>query len=152
MILDLNHVGLSVRSLNRSIAFYRDLFGMEVILNVPFDGPRYEAIMGLSGVRGRAAVLQRKGWNLQVELFEFEFPAPAPANPQRPVCDHGITHFCISVTHLEDEYVRLKAAGVVFHSEPVHTERSVLVYGRDPDGNVFELLERKGAAATFYGA
>lgn len=141
MICDLIHVGLSVRSLSRSIAFYRDLFGMEVILDVPFDGPRYEALMGLSGVRGRAALLQRKG--LELELFEFDFPPPAPANPQRPVCDHGITHFCIGVTDLQSEYLRLKAAGVVFHSEPVHTGRSGLVYGRDPDGNVFELLERR---------
>lgn len=142
MIQELNHVGLSVTSLERAVAFYRDLLGMEVVIAAPFGGERYETITGLKGTKGRAALLELKGTGLRVELFEFDYPAPAALDPRRPVCDRGITHFCIGVTDIESEYSRLKAAGVHFHSAPYRSPTSTAVYGRDPDGNVFELLEK----------
>lgn len=145
MITELNHVGLSVSNLERSLAFYRDVLGMEVVIQAPFEGGRYEIITGLTGAKGRAVLLQLKGTSLQVELFEFSHPKPKPADPQRPVCDHGITHFCMSVKDIESEYQRLKAANVAFHCPPQVSATSKVTYGRDPDGNVFELLERLSA-------
>jgi glyoxylase I family protein len=47
----------------------------------------------------------------------------------------------LHVRDLIGEYERLKAAGVVFNSEPVKRKTHSAVYGRDPDGNVFEMLE-----------
>lgn len=140
MITEMNHVGVSVSSLDRSVAFYRDIMGMELTLQKTFGGELYEAILGLKGASGRMAVL--KAGSLRVELFEFAFPAPRPADPQRPVCDHGISHFCAEVTDIEATYERMKAAGVRFHCPPVSAFGVKATYGRDPDGNVFELLER----------
>ena len=42
---------------------------------------------------------------------------------------------------LPAEYDRLKAAGMRFNSEPKSIDPIRCVYGRDPDGNVIELLE-----------
>ena len=39
------------------------------------------------------------------------------------------------------EYDRLVAAGMRFHCLPVTMGRQRATYGRDPDGNVVELLE-----------
>lgn len=140
MIKGMNHVGISVSSLDRSIEFYRDLLGMKVVVRSMFGGDKYEAVLGLKGARGEAALL-RLG-DIQVELFQFESPAPKPGNRTRPVCDHGITHFCLQVTDLRGEYERLSAAGVVFHCPPQEfVGNAITTYGRDPDGNVFELLE-----------
>lgn len=36
-----------------------------------------------------------------VELFEFLSPAPRAGDPERPVCDHGITHICFDVRDLD---------------------------------------------------
>lgn len=143
MIKGMNHVGISVSNLDRSLAFYRDVLGMEVVIAAPFGGEKYEKVLDLEGTRGRAALLQLKGTEMRVELFEFDSPTPRPVDPVRPVCDHGITHFALSVEDIHSEYRRLLAAGVPFHCPPVmFSPIAWATYARDPDGNVFELLER----------
>lgn len=140
MITGVNHVGISVASLDRSIGFYRDLFGMEVVVEDTFQGERYDAILALLGTAGRVALL-RKG-SLQLELFEFKHPTPHHKDPRYPVSDHGISHFCIEVADLDGFYSKLSAAGVYFHCPPIDFKGiAKATYGRDPDGNVFELLE-----------
>ena len=145
MIRGIEHVGLSVSSMDRAVEFYRNAFGMELVSRSRFCEGSYEyakkmAILGLKDASGESALL-RLG-DMQIELFEFASPQPKLAEPNRPVCDHGISHFCLQVADMQEEYARLKAAGVVFHCEPQHFPGQALVtYGRDPDGNVFELLE-----------
>jgi catechol 2,3-dioxygenase-like lactoylglutathione lyase family enzyme len=141
MIKGMNHVGISVASLDRSIAFYRDVLGMRVMVEAPFDGEQYEKILALKGAKGRAVLL--RVCDMQIELFEFSCPLPKRADPNYPVCNHGISHFCIEVTEIEREYERMKAAGVSFHCAPIEFfGKAKAAYGRDPDGNVFELWER----------
>lgn len=144
MLLSMNHVGISVSNLERSIAFYQSAFGMKRVIQAPFDGEQYERVLGLDQVRGEVALLRSDDTGFQIELFEFAHPQPRPSDSFRPVCDHGITHFCIEVKDIESEYERLRLAGATFHCEPVKFPRSGnrATYGRDPDGNVFELLER----------
>ncbi len=80
--------------------------------------------------------------SLKLELFEFANPSPACKDPNHSIGDRGISHFGIEVTAIEATYERLVAAGVRFHC-PVETFPGGVkaTYGRDPDGNVFELLE-----------
>jgi len=147
MIKGLEHVGISVANLERSIQFYRDLLGMHVVEQDGFQGELYERILALSGAKGKVALL--KTTNMQIELFEFERPQPKPGDPERPVCDQGITHFCIEVTDIDAVYARLKAAGVPFHCPPLRFPgEAAATYGRDPDGNVFELLQLGPPAGT----
>jgi len=145
MIKSINHVGVSVSDLERSMRFYRDLLGMEVVVSTTFSGDLYSRILALEGATGKVALL--KAANMQVELFEFARPTPQPGDPQRPVCDHGITHFCIEVADIDSEYARLAAAGVPFHCPPLNFfGKAKATYGRDPDGNVFEMLQMTGAS------
>lgn len=141
MIKAMNHVGVSVANLDRSIKFYCDVLGMEVVRERDFAGDQYEKILGLKCPKGKLALLQ--AGSMRIELFEFSHPSPKSGDSVRPVCDHGITHFCIEVSDIDQEYERLKSAGVYFHCEPIDFSGMVkATYGRDPDGNVFELLER----------
>ena len=147
MIKGINHIGISVSNLDRSIKFYKDLLGMEVAVRRVFEGEQYERLLALPGTRGTVALLKSR--NAQIELFEFTHPAPKPGDPDRPVCDHGITHICVEVADIEGEYYRLKDAGVAFHCDPLgFFGVAKAIYGRDPDGNVFELLEFSDAAPT----
>jgi catechol 2,3-dioxygenase-like lactoylglutathione lyase family enzyme len=146
MTVKLEHVGISVSDLNQSIVFYSLGFGLTVTEQAEFGGSKYEAILALRGASGRVAVLRTD--HLQIELFEFATPLGRPADRARPVCDHGITHFCVQVIDIDHYYKRLSAAGAVFHSPPLEFENSLrATYGRDPDGNVFELLEVIGGQA-----
>lgn len=140
MMQKMNHIGISVANLDRSLEFYRDLLGMEVVVQKTFAGELYETIMALEGSTGKVALL--KAAEMQVELFEFTHPSPKAGDADRPVCDHGITHFCLEVADIEREYERLKTAGVRFHCPPLDFwGKAKATYGRDPDGNVFELLQ-----------
>lgn len=137
-----NHVGISVSDIERSIAFYRDMFGMEQLCDVfPFGGEQFDAIMDIEGVQGRMCMIGRN--NLQLELFEFSNPAPKAKDPEYPVSDRGYSHFGIDVDDIEETYDRLKAAGARIHS-PITTFMGggmKAIYARDPDGNVFEVME-----------
>jgi catechol 2,3-dioxygenase-like lactoylglutathione lyase family enzyme len=140
MIKGLNHVGISVSNLGKAIEFYTRNFDMELLTSFPFSGPSYSQVMGLEDAQGSMAVV-RKG-TLMLELFEFTKPTPAPKDASHPVSDRGLMHFGIDVEDIEGTYKRLVAAGVRFHC-PVTTFPSGMkaTYGRDLDGNVFELLE-----------
>lgn len=138
----MNHVGISVSDIDRSIAFYRDMFGMDQACEVfPFGGEQFSSVMGLSNASGRMCMIT--GGDVSLELFEFAAPRPQTQDPSYPVADHGISHFGFEVEDVEEVYNRLAAAGVVFHC-PVTTFSSGMkaTYGRDPDGNVFEIMER----------
>lgn len=142
MLKGFHHVGVSVADIDRSIAFYRDLLGMEQACPVfSFAGPQYAQIMDLAEPEGRMCVMAKAG--VQLELFEFARPEPAPQAPDRPVCDRGLTHFGVEVDDIEAAYARLSAAGVRFHAPVLQFPGGMkALYARDPDGNVFELLER----------
>lgn len=139
--MQFNHVGISVSSLDRSVGFYRDVMEMDVVAPpFPLGGEEVEQVTGLRDLKVQVAVVS-KG-NLMLELFEFENPVPQKQDPRYPVNNHGITHFGITVDDIDAMWERLTRLGVHFHS-PVRQFPGGIraAYGRDPDGNVFELLE-----------
>ena len=141
MIRHIHHTGLSTPDLDRSIRFYRDLFGFEVLsrFTMPPGSPGMDEMLALPGV-GFSAALLRLGPTM-IEVFQFSDPEPVRAPERRRVCDHGLTHLCFQVDDVKAEYERLSAAGMVFHCAPQSGEGAAYVYGRDPDGNAIELIE-----------
>jgi catechol 2,3-dioxygenase-like lactoylglutathione lyase family enzyme len=139
--MQFHHVGISVSSLEQSIAFYRDIMEMDLIAApFPLSGEEVEAVTALNNLKVQVCVLT-KG-NLMLEVFEFENPAPKPQDPRYSVANHGITHFGVSVEDIDATWSKLTERGVQFHSSVRQFPSGVrAAYGRDPDGNVFELLE-----------
>jgi catechol 2,3-dioxygenase-like lactoylglutathione lyase family enzyme len=142
MIRGIHHTAISTGDFDRMLHFYRELLGFELV----FEGAWPEGtevadrITALAGSSARQAML-RTG-NAFFELFEYASPTPRAGDPDRPVCDHGITHLCLDVSDVDAEYERLKAAGMRFHCPPQQLGPDVrTTYGRDPDGNVVELQE-----------
>ena len=79
--------------------------------------------------------------NILIEIWQYV----NPKTPDQPVDasfeKFGYTHICFEVDDTLAEYERLTRLGVEFISEPLQTESAVVVFGRDPDGNLFELLQ-----------
>lgn len=146
MILGVNHVALSVPNMDQALAFYCDLLGFRKLSEAGWTAGTESADRILAVENTSARVCHIGMPNLLMELFEFGNCKPEAQNPRRPVVDHGITHICLAVTDLDDEYARLRAAGMEFHSAP--TEVGIpdvrTVYGRDPFGNVVEFEEAQG--------
>jgi catechol 2,3-dioxygenase-like lactoylglutathione lyase family enzyme len=146
MIRGIHHTAISTSDLERSLRFYRDLLGFEQVFESEWDRGT-EAADKITGLKDSAArLVMLKAGNACIELFEYSSPRARPSEPTRPACDHGITHLCLDVRDIQAEYDRLRAAGMVFHCPPQHLGNVSATYGRDPDGNIVELLEVKDAS------
>lgn len=141
MIHGINHVAISTENLERLVSFYVNLLGFEEVfkLNWEVGDEKLDSITGLKDSSARIVML--KCGNACVEIFEYITPTPKSSDQGRPVCDHGITHICLQVTDLQSEHERLSRAGMNFHCSPQEVGDLGVTYGRDPDGNVIELLE-----------
>jgi catechol 2,3-dioxygenase-like lactoylglutathione lyase family enzyme len=130
----IHHVAISTADAERLLAFYRDQLGFELVFDQtwPAGTEVADAITGLDGSAARQLLLRSE--NAYLELFEYASPPPKAGDPERPVCDHGITHLCLDVTDLDGEYERLREAGMTFHCAPQDLGFGVrTTYGRDPD-------------------
>ena len=117
----IDHIVLTVHDLDRTIAFYSRVLGMEP---VTFAGGR------------RGLAFGRQKLNLHQAGREFEPKALAPAPGAIDLC-------FISETPLADVIAKLKAEGVVIIEGPVDKTGALgpmkSVYFRDPDGNLIEV-------------
>jgi catechol 2,3-dioxygenase-like lactoylglutathione lyase family enzyme len=138
-----HHVGLTVSSLDRSLAFYRDAVGLEVVLEQEKEGGYLSAITGYPRAHVRMAQLQGYGGS-RIELFEYLEPRGRAASHEP--ADVGITHVCLLVDHIHDALRRLVEAGAEPLSDPVRIDTGANaggwgLYVRDPDGIVLELFQ-----------
>lgn len=141
-ILGFHHVGISTADLDRSVAFYCDLFGFQKVFDFQWSPgvAAFDRMMALRGTAARVAML-RTGSSF-LEIFEFAVPRPPPQDPNQPVSDYGFNHICIAVDDAAAECRRLETLGLRLHCSPIKSELPVTgTYGRDPDGNVIEILE-----------
>jgi len=142
MFVGIHHTALSTPDLDRLVRFYQELFGFELEFDFPWDesNEAFRRTHAVAESAGRVVMIRRGDHRL--EIFEYRKPEPRPDHAERANADLGISHFCFQVTDLEKEYARLAAGGMVFQSPPVEQTPTVAnCYGRDPDGNLIELIE-----------
>lgn len=141
MIRGLHHIAISTPNLNRLLGFYRDLLGFQEVSRTswPKGSTQVDQVLGLRDSAATTVMLKTE--NLCMELFEFDAPAAPPADAERPVHHYGLTHVCLDVTDIDGVYKRMLDAGVRFHCPPQDFGSIKATYGRDPDGNVFEIQE-----------
>lgn len=141
-----SHFGIHVSDLDRSIAFYRDLLGLEQIAHWVRDQPYIQELVGYPGVELHVAVFRFPGSESFLEVLEYrnvekQAVDASNANP-------GTAHFCVYVPDLDALHARLVANGVSFVSgvkSPTVGPNSgaKVVYLIDPDGIRIELLETR---------
>ncbi|MCC6223089.1 MAG: VOC family protein [Thermoleophilia bacterium] len=143
MIVGFHHVALTVSDIERSLPFYRDLFGLEVISDREVEGDYVERITGVPGAHVRLVHLS--GHGALVELVSYL--RPAGARRARALPDAGSAHLCFVSDDLEAETARLRERGVPLLSEGIVTTTSGPnlggrgIYVSDPDGNAVEVVE-----------
>ena len=139
-----SHFGIHVADIDRSVRFYGDLLGLEVVARWVRDQEYLQELVGYPGVELHVAVFRLPGPDAFLEILEYrnvESHAVDPAN-----ANPGTAHFCLYVTDLEGLYARLLAEGVRFisavKSPDIGPNRGgKAVYMLDPDGIRVELLE-----------
>jgi catechol 2,3-dioxygenase-like lactoylglutathione lyase family enzyme len=146
MILGVHHPALAVPSMQQALDFYCGVLGFKEVMTAALPSG-IEPINTAFGVpdAGCKVRMIRKG-NSCIELFEFN--AGQPGDPKRPVTLGGITHFALASDDVAVDYEHLRANGVSFNAPLFGAAPSRFAYGRDPFGNVIELLEHAPNAPT----
>jgi glyoxylase I family protein len=141
MIRGVHHTSFSTNNFDAMVHFYRDLIGFEHAASINWDEGT-EAADRVVGLKDSAVThaLLRAG-NTFIEIFHYRNPRGADAEANRPACDVGLKHVCLDVVDIEVEYARLVSAGIKFNCPPVQFRGLKCTYGRDPDGNIFEIQE-----------
>jgi len=119
----LNHAVLFVSDLERSITFYRDVFGLELIAR--------EA-------RLNAAFLRAKGSSNHHDVGLFGLGPQAPPAPRGTTGLYHLAWQVDTIEELADAKATLLAAGAFAGASSHGATKSL--YGADPDGNQFEVM------------
>lgn len=139
-------VSMTVRSLERSVEFYRGVLGFEMAGQREAEGEAWEQLLGVFPVRMRIARL-RLGQE-EIELMEFVTPRGRPFDEGSRSNDRWFQHLAIVVSDMDAAYDRVAKAGVEHVSPrpqtlPVSNAAAGGIrafYFRDPDGHALELI------------
>jgi glyoxylase I family protein len=141
------HIGITVRDMDKALAFYRDVLGMEQLGEATFSGEEASRLTRPPGTVLRA-VYMRGGKGIKVpplELLHFVQPHSATTSPYPQLNNPGITEVAFMVDDIEAVYNELQARGVEFYSPPQLFElggyKAKAVYFLDPDGTTLELIQ-----------
>src|SRR6266851_2054583 len=97
-IMGAHHTSFTVADLDRSLAFFRDALGLEVVFVRDVRADYFDKVVGLEGCEVRAALLRIPRSEHHVELFQYVRPA-GEAHRLRP-CDPGSSHLALMVDDL----------------------------------------------------
>lgn len=135
----LSHVSLQVADLERAMAFYRGVFGMQVVFELRLEGPEFEAVTATPGARSHMIRGLIAG-NAVVQLFWHSW--------RDPESDHR-TLLSFEVRDAAEAHARLREAGVACQSDPVEFDSSYAFVIHDPDGHPIEIIQWKPIASPY---
>jgi catechol 2,3-dioxygenase-like lactoylglutathione lyase family enzyme len=143
MILNTNHTGFTVSDVERSVAFYRDLLGFQ-LLSLAERPPWFaEIATGIPGAHLKAAYLEAPGGH-RLELIQYLSPPGEKLDTRTNNVGSG--HLALNVDDLRQVYKEFKAKGIRFRGEPIEVpagpnKGNLMVYMLDPDDFTLELIQ-----------
>lgn len=151
MIDGIYHTGLTVSDIERSIAFYRDVLGLQLYRRQTGTAPYLGTVTGFPGVRLEIALLRTPDGGGMLELLQY-VSHPAEAT-DRATNRPGNVHVCFRVADIHAAAADLRRRGVPLVSDPVEITAGVhrgayALYLRDPDGITLELFQPAPAASA----
>lgn len=142
MSVRFHHPGLVVPDLEKAKTFYQTLLGIEEESRFSWDPSEGDFAAEVINLKGSAAeAIMLKGDNFFFELFQYSAPEQHGDPSSRQPCDPGIAHIAFEFDDVKAACQRFKAGGGTLHNDPVNLGTSLAIYGRDPFGNIIELME-----------
>lgn len=140
MAIKLENVGIAVRDLDATIAFFTDL-GLTVVGRDTVSGKWTDTAVGLDGNHAKIAMLETPDGTGRLELFEYIHPEAIESEPTRPN-EIGMHRVAFSVDNL-DEALEIAAKHGCHPLRGVATYEDVykLTYLRGPSGIIVMLAE-----------
>lgn len=148
MIGRIYHVGITVSDLDRSIAFYRDILGLEFQGEILMSGEETDKIFNKKDIKARIAYLNgsKKLESPPVELIQFV--DTAVDEKESDLFTTSISELCFYTDDIDFVYNNLIENDVECISEPAYFDftkegfgKSKAFYFKDPDGIILEVME-----------
>ena len=142
MIQSVNHVSFTVANLEESIAFYRDVLGMECISKAERDETFSSAVTGIKGVAMNIAYMQAPGFAVELIQYISGQGVQIDTSTNNP----GSTHLCFNISNYDEWMTKMEKAGVRMCGElcqvPAGPNKGKRVcYMLDNEGNHLEFIE-----------
>ncbi|MBH49878.1 MAG: hypothetical protein CMG69_03900 [Candidatus Marinimicrobia bacterium] len=140
LVLGYRHTGIIVKNMRKSIHFYRDLLGLEVIQDFNDDS---EYINKITGIRNGAAHFIKLKMQDGSVLELLEYPTHPTEKHSLGILNVGICHIALRVKCANDAYNFLLKQGIKVLSEPVLSSEGIakVFFCIDPDGVRVEMVE-----------
>lgn len=147
-VTGVDHFGVTVSDVERSLTFWRDLLGLEEVGRGIVEWEHLNRLVALPDTKIEWVELRIPGSGT-VELSQYHRPVGAAVEPGEEN-EPGRSHVSLLVDDLVSMLARLRAAGVRARTdEPVDIPVGSYAGGKaayvfDPDGVELELIERGG--------
>lgn len=133
-IANFSHVCIGVSDIERSLAFYTAILGMDVVFDVELDGAGLDTVTGMTGGKGRMV-----GGLIGGTMVELLSLGDIPAVPEGPHL--GYTNMSFRVEDLDAAHAALQRHDGVHVTPPVDIAGVRMFFVYDPDGTPIELIE-----------
>ena len=144
-IIKCHHHGFTVSDAERSVTFYRDLLGLELVrVSERRDLPSYDRMLGHDNVVLKIAILRHPVNDFILELVEYKNPVGRKRELDNPFI--GSSHLAFEVDDVDVVYELFQDTGYGAINPPVDVERDGIavaraMYGLDPDGISIEIFQ-----------
>jgi diaminopimelate decarboxylase len=147
LVRSIDHVGLTVGDISRSLGFWSDVLGLPVLQREVVTDPLIATLLGVDRVELEIVDLDA-GDDRVIELIEYRTPRGTVRQPAP--CDPGTPHIALRVDDIATVIGRLGSSGartisarpVTLHDPGGPWDGVVCCYLADPDGIIVELVER----------
>lgn len=144
-IVAVDHTGITVRDVEKSLVFWRDVLGFEFSHRAHQKGEMAEQIIGVKGAELKLAVVKTPGGH-KIELLEYIAPHDRKKHGDLRPCDAGHVHVALVVDNLEMILSKIAASGWQAAGTPQTLTAGPnagkrVVYVRDPEGTTIEFME-----------
>lgn len=138
-----NHTSFTISDMDRSLGFFCDVLGFELLNRGRRDPDFIERVVAIPGADIEVAYIQAPGHRL--ELIQYHGPDSRRQVESRP-CDSGFAHVAFDVDDIDAAIAASKGAGVMPLGPPQDLDRGPnkggrVVYTRDPDGITIEFIQ-----------
>ena len=139
-ITRVNHTGVSVSDMERSLTFYRDLLELDVIFDSDvLENKRLSSVVGMTNARGRVVWL--RAGDTMIELWEWDNPVGRELASDYNPSDKGVTHFALQTDNVDELYSKVTDSGYHANTAPLDLGLHKTTYIKGPDDEIIEILE-----------
>ena len=138
--MQLRHVGIVCRDLQKSLQFYQDIFECRITRRMGEAGSFISTILGLGDVQVETVKLSCPQGTTEIELLSFTKPMMENSTS---LLSYGLTHVALKVNNIEVLYEKMSQAHIPCVSKPEISPdgKAKVFFCQDPNGVFLEIVE-----------